>query len=76
MINAKNKTKSPRNIMKTMPEDSPNRYIPTAPSCIVVLIFAKKATFVAEVFKFLAFRSLRAETQNSLASITQEMKPI
>ena len=76
MINAKNKTKSPRKIMKTMPEDSPNRYKLIALSCIAVLIFAKKATFVAEVFKFLAFKSLRAETQNSLASMMHEIKPI
>ena len=62
--------------MKTTPEDSPNRYKPTAINCIVVLIFAKKVTFVAEVFKFLAFKSLRAETQNSLANIIQEMKPM
>ena len=38
-------------------------------SCIVVLILARNVTVVAASFPFLAFKSRKAPTQNSLANI-------
>ena len=43
---------------------NPNKYTEIVKSCMVVFILARNVTFVASLFPFLAFKSLKAPYPN------------
>ena len=55
---------------------NPSKNEENAKNCINVLILASKVTFVASELFCLAFKSLKAPTQNSLTSIIPPTIPI